>query len=162
MAKKKRVNQLVAGELRGFIERFERLTAEMAEIADQRKEVMAEAKGRGYDTKVMRLVIRERARDPAELAEERTIAALYRDALGMEGTPLDDRAKDAAPEPAPEAAPSPKRRSRKAEREDAEVARAQGIPFLDEVTRANIAGAQAALRRKAGESGDEPPPPEAA
>ena len=98
MAKKKRVNQLIAGELRGFIERYERLSAEMADIADQRKEVMAEAKGRGYDTKVLRLLIRERGRDPDELAEERAIAALYRDAIGMEGTPLDDWARGAAPE----------------------------------------------------------------
>ncbi|WP_298618737.1 DUF2312 domain-containing protein [uncultured Zoogloea sp.] len=98
MAKKKRVNQLIAGELRGFIERYERLSAEMADIADQRKEVMAEAKGRGYDTKVLRLLIRERGRDPDELAEERAIAALYRDAIGMEGTPLDDWAAGSAPE----------------------------------------------------------------
>ena len=42
--------RVTADELRQFIERFERLEAEKADIADQQKEVMAEAKGRGYDT----------------------------------------------------------------------------------------------------------------
>ena len=46
----------VAGEeLRQFVERYERLEAEKKDIADAQKEVMAEAKGRGYDTKVLRL-----------------------------------------------------------------------------------------------------------
>ena len=45
---------VTAAELRQFIERYEHLEAEKADIADQQKEVMAEAKGRGYDTKVLR------------------------------------------------------------------------------------------------------------
>ncbi|MEE4120457.1 MAG: DUF2312 domain-containing protein, partial [Paracoccaceae bacterium] len=49
--------RVTADELRQFIERFERLEAEKKDIADQQKEVMAEAKARGYDTKVMRKVI---------------------------------------------------------------------------------------------------------
>ena len=52
-----------AEELRQFVERFERLEAEKRDLADQQKEVMAEAKGRGYDTKVMRKVIALRKRD---------------------------------------------------------------------------------------------------
>ena len=55
--------RVTADELRQFIERFERLEAEKKDIADAQKEVMAEAKGRGYDTKVMRKVIALRKRD---------------------------------------------------------------------------------------------------
>ena len=54
--------RVTADELRQFIERFERLEAEKKDIADQQKEVMAEAKGRGYDTKVMRKVVALRKR----------------------------------------------------------------------------------------------------
>lgn len=70
-------------ELRQFIERFERLEQEKKDIADQQKEVMAEAKGRGYDTKVMRKIISERKRDPDDLSEEEALAEMYRAALGM-------------------------------------------------------------------------------
>ncbi len=74
---------VTAEELRQFIERFERLEAEKAEIADQQKEVMAEAKGRGYDTKVMRKVIALRKRDKDDIAEEEAILDMYKEALGM-------------------------------------------------------------------------------
>lgn len=74
----------VAGEeLRQFIERYERLEAEKKDIADAQKEVMAEAKGRGYDTKVMRKVIAMRKRDKDDLAEEEAILEIYMSALGM-------------------------------------------------------------------------------
>lgn len=72
-----------ADELRQFIERFERLEAEKKDIADQQKEVMAEAKGRGYDTKVMRKVIAERKRNADDLAEEQAVLEMYREVLGM-------------------------------------------------------------------------------
>ena len=75
--------RVTADELRQFIERFERLEAEKRDIADQQKEVMAEAKGRGYDTKVMRKVVAERKRDKADVDEEQAILDLYREALGM-------------------------------------------------------------------------------
>ena len=76
--------QSVAGqELRQFIERFERLDAEKKDIADAQKEVMAEAKGRGYDTKVMRKVIALRKRDANDLAEEEAVLDMYKAALGM-------------------------------------------------------------------------------
>jgi len=65
------------------LERFERLDAEKRDIADQQKEVMAEAKGRGYDTKALRQIIRERKRDKDDLAEEQAVLDLYREALGM-------------------------------------------------------------------------------
>ena len=54
---------VTADELRQFIERFEHLEAEKKDISDQQKEVMAEAKGRGYDTRVIRKVIALRKRD---------------------------------------------------------------------------------------------------
>ena len=75
--------RVTAEELRQFIERFERLEAEKKDIADQQKEVMAEAKGRGYDTKVLRKVIAIRKRDAADLAEEEAVMELYLAALGM-------------------------------------------------------------------------------
>lgn len=70
-------------ELCQFIERYERLEAEKKDIADQQKEVLAEAKGRGYDTKVMKKIIAERKRAPEEIAEEEAILEMYRAALGM-------------------------------------------------------------------------------
>ncbi|MGR3495669.1 DUF2312 domain-containing protein [Citreimonas salinaria] len=74
---------VAAGELKQFIERFERLEVEKKEIADQQKEVMAEAKGRGYDTKVMRKVIALRKREPDDIAEEEAVLEMYKSALGM-------------------------------------------------------------------------------
>ena len=72
-----------ADELRQFVERFERLGVEKQDIADQQKEVMAEAKSRGYDTKVLRKIIAERKRDRDDLAEEQAVMEMYRQALGM-------------------------------------------------------------------------------
>ena len=74
----------VAGEeLRQFVERYERLEAEKKDIADAQKEVMAEAKGRGYDTKVLRKIIAMRKRDKDDLAEEEAVLEMYMAALGM-------------------------------------------------------------------------------
>jgi uncharacterized protein (UPF0335 family) len=75
--------RVTAGELRAFIERFERLEAEKKDIADQQKEVMAEARGRGYDVKVMRKLIALRRREPQDVNEEEAILQLYKEALGM-------------------------------------------------------------------------------
>lgn len=74
---------VTAEELRQFIERAEQLEAEKKDIAEQIKEVMAEAKGRGYDTKILRKVIALRKRKPAELAEEDAVLEVYKAALGM-------------------------------------------------------------------------------
>lgn len=70
-------------ELRQFIERAEQLAAEKRDISEQEKEVFAEAKGRGYDTKVMKKIIAMRKRKADDLAEEEAILELYRQALGM-------------------------------------------------------------------------------
>ncbi|PRY94871.1 uncharacterized protein (UPF0335 family) [Hasllibacter halocynthiae] len=75
--------RVTAEELRQFVERWERLDQERADIADQQKEVMAEAKGRGYDTKVIRKVIALRKRDKDDIAEEEAVLDMYKQALGM-------------------------------------------------------------------------------
>lgn len=75
--------RITATELRAFVERFERLEVEKKDLADQQKEVMAEAKGRGYDTKVLRKIVSLRKKDPAEISEEEAVLQLYREALGM-------------------------------------------------------------------------------
>ena len=70
-------------ELRQFVERFERLEIEKKDISDQKKEVMAEAKSRGYDTRIMRKIVSLRKRDLEDLAEEEAILSMYKTALGM-------------------------------------------------------------------------------
>jgi uncharacterized protein (UPF0335 family) len=74
---------VAAEELRQFVERYEHLEAEKKDLADQMKEVMAEAKGRGYDTKALRKIIALRKRDKNDLAEEEAMLDLYKSALGM-------------------------------------------------------------------------------
>ena len=75
--------RVTAAELRQFIERVEHLEEEKKVIAEQIKEVMAEAKGRGYDTKIIRKVIALRKRDRDDIAEEEAVLELYKEALGM-------------------------------------------------------------------------------
>ena len=75
---------VAAEELRSFVERYERLELEKKDIADQQKEVMAEAKGRGYDTKVLRKVVALRKRDKDDIAEEEAVLEMYKAALGRE------------------------------------------------------------------------------
>ena len=75
--------KVTAAELRAFVERYERLEEEKKAVADQQKEVMAEAKGRGYDVKVLKKLIALRKRDSAEVDEEEAILALYKQAIGM-------------------------------------------------------------------------------
>jgi len=74
---------VTADELRQFIERYEHLEAEKKDITTQQKDVMSEAKGRGYDTKVMKKIIAIRKRDKNDLEEEEAILELYKSALGM-------------------------------------------------------------------------------
>ncbi len=74
---------VAADELRQFIEQFEQLEAEKKDAAERQKEIMAEAAGRGFDTKVMRKIVALRKRDLDDIAEEEAITAMYREALGM-------------------------------------------------------------------------------
>lgn len=69
-------------ELRQFIERYEALAASKADIGEDQKEVMAEAKGRGYDTGVLKKIIARRKKTRDALAEEEAILELYEAALG--------------------------------------------------------------------------------
>jgi uncharacterized protein (UPF0335 family) len=75
---------VTADELRQFIERYEQLEAEKKDITTTQKEVMAEAKGRGYDTKVMKKLIALRKRSADSIAEEEAVLDMYKAALGME------------------------------------------------------------------------------
>ncbi len=75
---------VAAGQLRAFIERIERLEEEKQTIADDIKDVYAEAKGTGFDTKAVRTIIRLRKKDANERQEEEAILDLYKSALGME------------------------------------------------------------------------------
>jgi uncharacterized protein (UPF0335 family) len=75
--------RVTANELRGFVERVERLNAEIKDLMGLRTEVLAEAKSRGYDAKCLKRVIADRRRDKDALAEEEAVLDLYREALGM-------------------------------------------------------------------------------
>jgi len=74
---------VTADELRQFIERVERLGAEKRDIADQVKDVMAEAKGRGYDAGIIRKIVAIRKRAADDVAEENAVMEVYLSALGM-------------------------------------------------------------------------------
>lgn len=74
---------VTADELKQFIERAEQLASEKKDVAEQEKELFAEAKGRGYDTKVMRLVLARRKRERDAIAEEESILEMYESALGV-------------------------------------------------------------------------------
>ncbi|MDE1173723.1 MAG: DUF2312 domain-containing protein [Parvibaculaceae bacterium] len=74
---------IAADQLRSVIERIERLEEEKAAIANDIKEVYAEAKGNGYDTKILRQIVRIRKQDKAERQEQEAILEVYLSALGM-------------------------------------------------------------------------------
>jgi uncharacterized protein (UPF0335 family) len=88
-------------QLRSIVERVERLEEEKQAIADDIKEVYAEAKGNGFDTKIIRQVVRIRKQDTAERQEQEALLDVYLAALGMaaagggedEPTSLQDRAR---------------------------------------------------------------------
>ena len=76
------LNQAAQGQLKSVIERIERLEQEKSEIAEQIKEVFAEAKGNGFDVKILRKVVRIRKQDRAKRLEEEAILDLYLSAMG--------------------------------------------------------------------------------
>lgn len=76
--------QIAADDLRAGIERIEQLRSEMADLKEQEKEIFAEYKGKGYMTRPMRTILKERATNPDKLAEERAMLDMYRAALGMD------------------------------------------------------------------------------
>ena len=77
------MTNISADQLRAFIERIERLEEEKKVIADDIKDVYAEAKGNGFDVKVMRKIVSLRKRNPHEREEEEAILDLYLSVLGM-------------------------------------------------------------------------------
>jgi uncharacterized protein (UPF0335 family) len=70
------------GRLRTIVERLERLQQDVADVQADMKEVFSEAKGEGYDVKILRKVLRHRKMDPAKRQEESAILDLYLTALG--------------------------------------------------------------------------------
>jgi uncharacterized protein (UPF0335 family) len=89
MARKPTVNSdsVAQDQIRAFIERIERMEEEKAAISDDIKEIYAEAKGNGFDTKVLRQIIRIRKQDAAERMEQEALLELYMAALGMAAAP---------------------------------------------------------------------------
>jgi uncharacterized protein (UPF0335 family) len=83
------VGGIAVERLRSLVERIERLEEEKKALADDIKEIYAEAKSTGFDVKVLRQVIRQRKIDARELEEQETILDLYRRALGMVELPPD-------------------------------------------------------------------------
>jgi uncharacterized protein (UPF0335 family) len=77
-------------QLRAFIERIERMEEEKRAIADDIKEIYAEAKGNGFDTKVLRRIVAIRKQDHAERMEQEALLDLYMAALGMQVAPRED------------------------------------------------------------------------
>lgn len=78
------ITNATAQQLKAFIERIERLEEEKKNIADDIKDVYAEAKGNGFDTKVIRKIVSIRKQDVNERKEQDEILSLYLQAIGME------------------------------------------------------------------------------
>ena len=83
MSQENTVTSVTADELRSFIERIERLEQEKKDIMDSIKEVYSEAKGSGYEVKVMRKIISIRKRNRDDIDNENAMTQMYMDALGM-------------------------------------------------------------------------------
>ncbi len=79
----------IGRQLRSFIERIERMEEEKKAIVDDIKEIYAEAKGTGFDTKIVRIIVRRRKQDAAERAEQEALLDTYEHALGMAVAPAD-------------------------------------------------------------------------
>lgn len=83
MADNVSTESVAADQLRAFVERIERMNEEKKAISDDIKEIYAEAKGSGFDTKALRTLIRLRAQDASERQEAEAILDLYMEAIGM-------------------------------------------------------------------------------
>ncbi len=76
-------HKAAADQIRAYIERFERLEAGKQDLMQSQKDIMAEAKGNGFNVKALRKIIADRKRDANDLAEEQAIVELYKSALGI-------------------------------------------------------------------------------
>jgi uncharacterized protein (UPF0335 family) len=74
---------IAADRLKSFIERIERLEEEKAAIAGDIKEVYSEAKSSGFETKIMRQIVRLRKMEPQERNEQEQLLDVYKQAIGM-------------------------------------------------------------------------------
>ena len=74
-------HRVAADQLRSIVERIERLDAEKKDLAEARKEVLAEARGNGYDSKAINALVKLRAADPDAVSEFEAILEMYRNAL---------------------------------------------------------------------------------
>lgn len=77
------VGGVAADRLRSIVERVERLEEERKALANDIKDIYAEAKSAGFEVKVVRQIIRLRKQEPAEMEEQETLLDLYKRALGM-------------------------------------------------------------------------------
>lgn len=84
-----------SAQLKSFVERIERLEEEKAAIGEQIREVFAEAKGNGFDIKIIRQVLKIRKLETQERLEQEELLDLYLTALGMT-TPVSDNLRDVA------------------------------------------------------------------
>lgn len=75
---------VAAGQLRAFVERIERVQEDIDALSDDRKEIYAEAKAMGFDTKAVRAIVKLRKLDPTERQEAEAVLDTYKAALGME------------------------------------------------------------------------------
>ena len=76
-------HKAASDQIRAYIERFERLEAEKQDVMQGQKDIMAEAKGNGFNVKALRKIIADRKRDADDLAEEQALVERYKSALGM-------------------------------------------------------------------------------
>ena len=74
---------IAAAQLKAVVERIERIEEEQKALSDDKRDIYAEAKGNGFDTKTLRTVIRLRKKGRAEREEEGALLDLYLNALGM-------------------------------------------------------------------------------
>lgn len=82
-ATKARQDTVAADRLRSLVERIERLDEERKALANDIRDIYAEAKSAGFDVKVLRQLIRIRKQEPADVEEQETLLDVYRHALGM-------------------------------------------------------------------------------
>ena len=84
------VDSVAQDQLRAFVERIERMEEERSAIAADIKEIYTEAKGNGFDTKIIRKIVAIRKQDANERMEQEALLELYMSALGMSYTPPDE------------------------------------------------------------------------
>lgn len=77
------LNTNSANQLRSILDRIERVEEEMDGLKEDRKEIYSEAKGNGFDVKILRRIVRIRKQDRAKRMEEESILELYMSALGL-------------------------------------------------------------------------------